>query len=71
MIFNQKVILSQIINTYNYEEIGFILAAIVFIISGYFTVLKINRYSAQSIEKDKFIANIKAGRKSYDEALTK
>lgn len=50
------------------KKIGFILAAIVFIISGYFTILKINRYSAQSIEKDKFIANIKAGRKSYDEA---
>ena len=53
------------------KKIGFILAAIVLAILGYFTVLKINRYSAQSIEKDKFIANIKAGRKSYDEALTK
>lgn len=52
------------------KKIGFILAAIVFIISGYFTVLKTNRYSAQSIEKDKFIANIKAGRKSFGEALT-
>lgn len=53
------------------KKIGFILAAIVLAILGYFTVLKINRYSAQSIEKDKFIANIKAGRKFYDEALTK
>jgi len=53
------------------KKIGYIVAAIVFTTSGYFTVLKNNRYSAQSIQKDKFIANIKAGRKFYDEALTK
>ncbi len=53
------------------KKIGYILATVALAISGYFTVLKINRYSEQSIEKDKFIANIKAGRKSYDEALTK
>ncbi len=49
------------------KKIGYILATVALAISGYFTVLKINRYSEQSIEKDKFIANIKAGRKSYDE----
>lgn len=50
------------------KKIGYIISAIVLAFSGYFIVLKMNRYSAQSIEKDKFMANIKAGRKSYDEA---
>lgn len=50
------------------KKIGYIIAAIALAFSGYFTVLKMNRYSAQSIEKDKFMVNIKAGRKSYDEA---
>ncbi|WP_156511099.1 MULTISPECIES: hypothetical protein [Emticicia] len=49
------------------KKVSYIIAAISLIFFVYFANKKIKRYRAYTIEKDKFIADIKAGRKSYDE----
>lgn len=46
------------------KKIGYVLAAIVLIILGYFLI----KNYARNSEKSKFISNIESGRKSYDEA---
>jgi hypothetical protein len=46
------------------KKIGYIIAVIALTISGYFLI----KTQSQNTEENKFISNIKAGRKSFDEA---